>query len=213
MSCQPSRSSDAKQPFASSAVLINIYFQEHKENIFHILACLTSLDLQHCLVFFKLFPWHLPEHRQWSAGEEAEASGGMGSLHDALKLYLATNLMFSSYLFMFDWCLVCFQKIVSSFIHFPIGRCYLKEGCENDVASSCSDRLTASCSNPAASNNHRGSNDEAMRAWHIYTSKIWTADDSRIQYFIAKIAWCEKLWDGVPNYNEIFQHIITSILL
>lgn len=46
----------AALPFASSAVLINIYFQEHKENIFHILAFLTSLDLQHCLGIFNCFP-------------------------------------------------------------------------------------------------------------------------------------------------------------
>lgn len=179
MSCQPSRSSDTKQPFASSAVLINIYFQEHKENIFPCI-CVFDTTCSIALYFLTVFLtparassmkcWRRSRSVEWNGFPSRRAQVVFGHEFDVLFIYL----------FMFDWCLVCFQKIVSSFIHFPTGRCYLKEGSENDVASSCSDRLTASCSNPAASSNHRGSNDEAMRAWHIYTSKIWTADDSRI---------------------------------
>lgn len=133
----------------------------------------------------------------------------MGSLHDSLKLFLATNLMFSSYLFIFDWCLVCFQKFVSSFIHFPIGRCYLKEGCEDDVASSCNDRLTASCSNPATSNNHTGSNDEAMGAWHNFKKSGqqmttgFTVSHSQNSMMWEIMRWSSELQWNLPTHHYI----------
>ena len=130
----------AALPLASRAISINVYFQGHKENTF---AYIRISDITCSIAsYFFTVSWHLPEHRQWSAGEEAEASRGMGSLHDSIELFSARAVLFSSYLFMFDWCLVCFQICFIMlpnicFLHFPINRCYLKEGCEHEVASSC----------------------------------------------------------------------------
>ena len=143
--------------------------------------------------------WRRSRSVEWNGFPSRRAQVVFGHEFDVLFIYL----------FMSDWCLVCFQKIVSSFIHFPINRCYLKEGCENDVASSCivSQHLAATQQHPETIE------DPMMKQWEhgIYFKKSGQLMTAGFTAFHSQngMMWEIMRW----NYNEIFQHIITSILL
>ena len=186
----------APLPLASIAVWIKIYFQEHKENIFHILAFLTSLDFRFpdtCQSIVNEVLAKKPKRRVEWVPFTTRSSCFWPRIWCSLHISLHVWLMFS--MLPRD----CFKFHTFSYQQM-LSQGGLWKRCRKFLY-----RLTASCSNPATSSNHRGSKDEAMGAWHILqkSGQQMTTGFGAFHSQNGMMRWSSELQWTLPTHHYI----------